>query len=158
MSYSGSSPRPIEYCVASVENGQARTLISDSCAFQASASGLADFAISCDGLAVPNCHILIAVRDGEALGCVALLDELHYGEIAHLYLREGARGQGISRGLLREAEHLASELGLRVLRAKTCAGLQDALTLCQAHGFSPCAAYGHHTTSPAAVFLEKHLL
>ncbi|MCV6598751.1 MAG: GNAT family N-acetyltransferase [Mangrovicoccus sp.] len=158
MSYSETRLHPIVYCVASAQNKSAQALINKSGAALTKATGEADFALTAQDLDVPNCHILMACDGPQAVGCIVLMDELHYGEIAHLYLRPEARGRGISRGLLIEVENLASELGLRVLRVKTCANLVETLSLYRAQHYADCPAFGGHPRSRAAVFLEKHLL
>lgn len=115
------------------------------------------FSLTSEELVAPNVQFLVARLDGRAVGCIALVDLLHYGEIKRLYVDSRAQGHGIGRRLVEEAETAARDLGLRVLRLETGPELAAALTLYKALGYAECAAFGDYAPLPCSLFLEKRL-
>lgn len=115
------------------------------------------FTLSVEELAAPNCHLLLARAGAEAVGCVALVDQLQYGEIKRLFVRETCRGMGVARGLIAEAELLAGEIGLRLMRLETGHPLAAAVGLYRSMGFTDCGAFGEYPHLDSSLFLEKRL-
>ena len=116
------------------------------------------FTVDADELAVPNAIFLTARQGPDLLGCVALMDMLHYGEVKRLFVRPGARGLGLARGLMRALERHARDLGLRCLRLESGAALAAAVALYRDLGFAPCPAFGGHPDIDSNLFLEKRLI
>lgn len=115
------------------------------------------FSLSAEELATPNCHLLLARHGTDAVGCVALVDQMQYGEIKRLFVRETCRGMGVARGLMAEAELLAGEIGLRVMRLETGGLLAAAVELYRSMGYTDCAAFGGYPQLDSSIFLEKRL-
>lgn len=115
------------------------------------------FSASQEELAAPNCHVLIARRGAEPVGCVALLDHLNYGEIKRLFVCEACRGMGLARALMSEAEALAGEIGLRVMRLETGHALKAAVRLYRGMGYAERTAFGEYPALDSSLFLEKRL-
>jgi putative acetyltransferase len=65
-----------------------------------------------DELRAPNAEVLVARVNGQAVGCVALLDHLRYGEAKRLFVDAAARGQGIAAALVSALEAAARDLGI----------------------------------------------
>lgn len=115
------------------------------------------FSATQQDLEAPNCHVLLARRGSEPVGCVVLFDNLNYGEVKRLYVRQPCRGMGLARGLMLECEMLAGEIGLRLMRLETGASLKAAVGLYHALGYRECAPFGGYPAAPRSLFLEKRL-
>lgn len=115
------------------------------------------YSLSPEDMATPNCQVLMAFQNDQALGCVALLDCISYGEIKALFVRVAFRGLGLGRGLMQQAELLAGDIGLRQLRLETGTALGSAMTLYKALGYRERGAFGGYAANASSVFLEKRL-
>jgi putative acetyltransferase len=84
----------------------------------------------------PGGHILMAVEDGEAIGCVALLTMKGGGlEVAKMAVTEAHKGRGIGRELMAACIARARQLGVARLYLETNSGLAPALGLYRSFGF-----------------------
>jgi putative acetyltransferase len=109
-------------------------------------------------LARPDIRFLVARRDGEAIGCVALrVDAAGYGEVKRLYVSPRGRGLGLGRRLLAALEDRARGEGLDRLRLETGIHQPEALGLFRAIGFTEISPFGEYGPDPLSVFLEKPL-
>lgn len=115
------------------------------------------FSLSVEELAAPNCHLLLARHGTDPVGCVALVDQMQYGEIKRLFVRDSCRGMGVARGLMAEAEMLAGEIGLRVMRLETGDALAAAVRLYRSMGYTDCGVFGGYPELESSLFLEKRL-
>ncbi len=107
---------------------------------------------SLEELRAPNAEVLVARIDGRAVGCIALLDHLRYGEAKRLYVDASARGQGIAAALVSALEAAARDLGIgRITIASDTK--QMAPELMQRFGFQLAEA----AKAPGQAFLEKRL-
>ncbi len=116
----------------------------------------ADLSADAAGLAPPSGLVLVARRHGEPVGCVALrFDGAGPAEIIRLWVDTRARGLGLGRRLLREAEGQARAHGARVVRLDTNRTLTEAIALYRGSGYVEIPRfnderYAHH-------WFEKHL-
>ncbi len=95
-------------------------------------------------------HAVVAECDGRVVVHLFLLfredavftrhDLRFFGYISELFVRTEARGAGIGRALMAEAEHLAAARGVRRLAVGVLAGNTPAETLYAALGFVPYAS------------------
>jgi ribosomal protein S18 acetylase RimI-like enzyme len=84
----------------------------------------------------PGGRILMAERDGEAIGCCALIAMADGGfEVSKMCVAEAARGQGLGRRLLDAAEAQARSAGACRLYLETSSTLTAAGALYRSHGF-----------------------
>ena len=91
-----------------------------------------------DDLAV----LLIAYRDGRAVGCAGLRRaEEHTGEITKMYVSPPARRLGTGRRLLAAVEDAARDQGLRRLRLDTRKDLVEARAMYAAGGYAEIPAH-----------------
>jgi putative acetyltransferase len=158
VSYPERATQAISIAPVSARNpGLARVLGERGLAFAGGKA--ADPAAAAEDLAAPNCLVLLARAGTEPVGCVALVDQIRFGEISRLYVAASARGMGIGRGLLREAEYLSAELGLRLLRLWLAPGRAAARSLCCSMGWQDCDPVGVTGTQTDTVrhWLEKRL-
>ena len=109
-------------------------------------------------LAQPDVRFLVARREGEALGCIALrVDPAGWGEVKRLYVSPRARGLGLGRRLLSALEAQAQRERLSLLRLETGIHQPEALGLFRAAGFREIPAFGAYAPDPLSVFMEKAL-
>jgi len=99
-----------------------------------------DVALSCDpeagDLVRPRGAFLLAVADGLPVGCVGLKGRGGpAAEIKRLWIDPVARGLGLAKRLMHEAERVARDLGVRTLRLDTNSALPEALKLYRASGW-----------------------
>ena len=137
---------------------EARSLLSESrAALEAIYAADEIFTLEPEELAVPNAQFLMARVDGRPVGCVALVDLLRYGELKRLFVSASARGLGLGRRLVLEAETAARDVGLSVLRLETGPELVPAVALYRSLGYSDCGAFGDYADLSCSLFLEKRL-
>ncbi|MEV0994439.1 bifunctional helix-turn-helix transcriptional regulator/GNAT family N-acetyltransferase [Nonomuraea sp. NPDC050202] len=110
-----------------------------------------------DELRPPAGMLLVATMRAEPVGCVAL--KLHPGsataELKRMWVAPSARGLGLGRRLLAEAESRAAAHGVRTLRLETNRALTEAIALYRSAGYAEVPAfsderYAHH-------WFDKHL-
>ncbi|MEA2712773.1 MAG: hypothetical protein QOK27_734 [Gemmatimonadales bacterium] len=107
--------------------------------------------------APPRGRLLLAYRDDESAGCVALRPlEPDTCEMKRLYVRPAYRSSGVGRLLAERLIHEAATAGYRRMRLDTLPTMEAALALYRRLGFREIAPY---TANPVkgAVFLELQL-
>jgi ribosomal protein S18 acetylase RimI-like enzyme len=119
------------------------------------------FAAELDGLpgkyAPPRGAIILAERDGEPCGCVALRPiDGQTCEMKRLFVRESGRGLGVGRGLVSRILDEARARGYAAMRLDTLPSMQSAARLYRSFGFQETTPYVHNPI-PGALFLEKSL-
>lgn len=100
-------------------------------------------------------RIFMAIEDGEAVGCVALLRMADGGyEVAKMTVSETLRGSGLGRKLMERCIEAGAQDGVPRLYLETNSGLAPALALYRATGFSDLAP-AHTEYARADVFMER---
>ncbi len=110
----------------------------------------------------PHIRFFLARLNGTAVGCGGVALFADFAEVKRMYVRDSARGRGVTQALLARIEAQAREAGLALLRLETGERQIAALRLYARAGFRPCAAFGGYAAmAPQAiatsVFLEKRL-
>jgi putative acetyltransferase len=114
------------------------------------------FRVDATALADPSVRFLVARRDGQAVGCGALLlASERAGEIKRMIVDAAVRGQGVGRAILEELEAIAKQEGVRVIRLETGPPNLDALSLYRRYGYRERGPFGDYTENPHSVFMEK---
>ncbi len=113
------------------------------------------FSFSPDELATPNTEFFVARVNGKPVGCVALVDQIGYGEIKRLFVCPEGRGLGIARKLMHTLETAAKDIGLGIIRLESGEELKGAMHLYRDMGYQDCAAFGNYPDIASNVFLEK---
>jgi len=116
--------------------------------------------LSLDAIFQPHVRFFVATLDNAPVGCggVALFDG--FAEVKRMYVRPGARGQGVARAILARLEAETRAATLPALRLETGDKQTDALRLYRRYGFTDCPPFGEYATLPpdtitASIFLEK---
>ena len=107
--------------------------------------------------APPGGRLLLAKRQGVAVGCVALrrLDESTC-ELKRMFVLARLRGLGLGRRLVDAALAAARAKGYRTVRLDTVPGMAAAIALYRSLGFVEIAPYCHNP-QPGALFMELDL-
>ncbi|MDP9159183.1 MAG: GNAT family N-acetyltransferase [Acidobacteriota bacterium] len=107
--------------------------------------------------APPRGFILLALKDSEAAGCVAMrpLDS-SVAEMKRLYVRQRYQGSRIGRMLVSELVERATRIGYRKIRLDTVPSMKAAINLYLSMGFYPIAPYRENPI-PGTAYLEKDL-
>jgi len=95
--------------------------------------------------------------DGCAVGCAALVNKQHYGEVKRMFVDERRRGLGTGRKLLEHLVMFARMSGLSVLRLETGIHQPEAIGLYERLGFARCEPFGEYREDPLSLFMEKPL-
>jgi GNAT superfamily N-acetyltransferase len=107
-------------------------------------------------MAAPRGAFLVASVDGLPLGCVGLKGGGEFAEIKRLWVSPMARGRGLSRRLMAEAETRARSLGVALLRLDTNRALPEASALYRRLGWTEIERFNDDPY--AQVFFEKRLV
>lgn len=102
-------------------------------------------------------RIFMAVQDGEAVGCVALIKMADGGyEVAKMTVSEALRGSGLGKKLMERCIEAGREMGAPRLYLETNSSLAPALALYRAMGFRDLAPVASDYVR-ADVFMERPL-
>src|SRR5262245_6228372 len=108
--------------------------------------------------APPNGRLLLALRDAELAGCIALRG-IGDGvcEMKRLFVRQEFRGKGIGRSLIEAIILEAKEIGYERMRLDTIPPkMNDAIALYRSFGFQEIEPY-YNNPVPGAKFMELDL-
>ncbi len=93
----------------------------------------------------PRGTLVLAVRAGETLGCVAVRESSgNIAEMKRLYVRPQGRGLGLGRKLAEAAIDFARSAGYDAIRLDTLPQMKEAQRLYADLGFKEIAAYRHN--------------
>ena len=102
----------------------------------------------------PDGCLLLAVRGGQAVGCVALRQLTDsVSEMKRLYVRPDFRGLGIGRALVEAVIHAARQAGYARMRLDTVPSMERARNLYGSLGFAGIESYCYNPI-PGATFME----
>jgi ribosomal protein S18 acetylase RimI-like enzyme len=105
----------------------------------------------------PGGRVLLALRDDEVIGCVAMraLDDTT-AEMKRLYVRPAGRSQQLGRQLAERICQVASEAGYKAMRLDCLPTLTAAQQLYLSLGFKPIGAYVYNPID-GTQFMERDL-
>jgi ribosomal protein S18 acetylase RimI-like enzyme len=93
--------------------------------------------------APPDGALLLACKNGDVLGCIALKRLApDVAEIKRLYVVQQGRGLGIGKALVTAILKEAARLGYREIKLDTLPHMTQAIALYRGFGFAPIAPYG----------------
>ncbi len=119
----------------------------------------AELAVLPEMYAAPAGRLLLAIQDGQTLGCVGvrrLTSDPEACEMKRLYVREAARGTGLGRRLAEASLAAARELGYRRIVLDTLATMTAARALYGQLGFTDRTPY-YDNPVPGVAYLERAL-
>ena len=103
--------------------------------------------------APPDGALLLACRDGDVLGCIALKRLApEMAEIKRLYVVQQGRGLGIGKVLVAAILKEAARLDYREIKLDTLPHMTSAIALYRSFGFTPIAPYGSFPYSDLLCF------
>lgn len=116
--------------------------------------------VGIDSLMTPESRFLVArSRDGQALGCGALLLSEDTGivtaELKRMWVDPATRGSGLGGRLLDALQSAAIQEGASVLRLETGINQPEAIGLYRASGFLERGPFGSYVADPLSIFMEK---
>lgn len=115
------------------------------------------FTFTVDELLDDKVSFFVARKGGQAMGCVALVNEGTYGEVKRLYVPDHARGLGIAKILMAHLETQAKAHGFTHVKLETGDKLAAAVALYKSLGYSACGIFGPYEDDPVSLFMEKAL-
>jgi len=93
--------------------------------------------------APPDGALLLASKNGDVLGCIALKRLApDVAEIKRLYVVQQGRGLGVGKALVAAILKEAARLGYREIKLDTLPHMTQAIALYRGFGFAPIAPYG----------------
>jgi putative acetyltransferase len=107
--------------------------------------------------APPNGCLVLAIVDGDAVGCIGLrkIDDT-LCEMKRMYVRPDFRGKGIGRSLAEIVIEEARKIGYKAMRLDTIDTMKEAISLYRSLGFKEIAPYRHNPMD-GAMFMELNL-
>jgi len=121
-------------------------------------AGATHFALDASEVAAGHGAFLVALIDGDAVGCGAVRRiEDGVAEVKRMYVRPAARGRGTGGAILAALEREARSLGARRLVLETGVRQPEALALYRRFGFAVIPPFGEYVDSPLSVCMAKDL-
>lgn len=112
-----------------------------------------------DDVSGERAAFVVAWLDDKPVGCGALrpMAESSIAEVKRMYVRQIARGQGISRKILSKLETLARAHQYRAIWLETGIYQKAAIGLYEATGYHKIPCYGAYADDPLSLCYEKLL-
>lgn len=112
-----------------------------------------------DDVTIPRAAFVVAWLDNEPVGCGALrpMDDTSIAEVKRMYVRQSARGKGISRQILTKLEELAAEFAYAAIQLETGIYQLQAIGLYDSSGYARISCYEPYVDSPHSICYEKRL-
>lgn len=158
------SPAPTPPVITEISDSDARDLMAQSQALQASLYPPESIhQVAATELATdPNVLLgaFMATHPDTAIGCVGWLrggPESDTAEVKSLFVTPEARGHGIGSALMEALEQRARASGISLLRLETGIYQPESVALYTGRGYSIIARFGEYPDDPLSVFMEKRL-
>ena len=120
--------------------------------------GACHFRLDSTEVAEGSGAFVVASRGGRPVGCGAVRRiDGSTGEVKRMYVRPGARGNGVGRAIVAALEAEARKLGLTRLVLETGVRQREALALYERTGFERIPAWGEYVGKPLSVCMGKGL-
>ena len=148
----------VEIRPARPDEEPAVSLVEATVAELAERYGDEDPAIDPDQFVPPRGAFLVALLDGEPVGCGGVrVVGTGTAEIKRMYVDAAVRRRGVARALLAALEAASLELGCPTLRLETGLRQPEAIALYEEAGYGRIPNFGYWADSPVAVCYEKPL-
>jgi len=117
------------------------------------------YGIDIDALMQPNVLFAVArTNEGEAVGCIAVVQNGDWGELKRMFVRPALRGKGLAQALLDFVEIEAALRGMRLMRLETGPLQFEALRFYERSGYARRGPFADYPDDPHSVFMEKPLV
>jgi putative acetyltransferase len=142
------------------DQGEAIDLLRQSDEFAASLYPPENrYPIDVPELLAASARFFVARRDGQALGCMALVRTgPDKAELKRCFVTAEARGQGVGLALLLAAEAAARQDKMRTIQLETGNLNHAALRLYRGCGYHDRGPFGAYPDNGVSVFLEKTIV
>ncbi|WP_043616534.1 GNAT family N-acetyltransferase [Ensifer sp. ZNC0028] len=112
--------------------------------------------VDLSSLEKPEVSFFVARRDGDIVGCCALVDAGDgTAEIKRMFVDSEARGLRVGKLLLQALEARAAQVGLSAIRLETGIYQPEAIGLYKAAGYAERPPFGEYQPDPLSLFMEK---
>ncbi|MBD9646813.1 GNAT family N-acetyltransferase [Ensifer sp. ENS09] len=112
--------------------------------------------VDLSSLEKPEVSFFVARRDGDIVGCCALVDAGDgTAEIKRMFVDPEARGLRVGKLLLQALEARAAQVGLSAIRLETGIYQPEAIGLYKAAGYVERPPFGEYHPDPLSLFMEK---
>jgi putative acetyltransferase len=116
------------------------------------------YGIDINALVQPNVLFAVArTKEGEAVGCAAVVQNGDWGEIKRMFVRPALRGQGVAQALVAFLEATARENGVTLVRLETGVLQPEALRFYERAGYARRGPFADYPDDPFSVFMEKRI-
>jgi putative acetyltransferase len=116
------------------------------------------YGIDINALVQPNVLFAVArTKEGEAVGCAAVVQNGDWGEIKRMFVRPALRGQGVAQALVAFLEATARENGVTLVRLETGVSQPEALRFYERAGYARRGPFADYPDDPFSVFMEKRI-
>jgi len=114
--------------------------------------------VDVDVLAGPDTVFLVARRNGEAIGSIALrIIAPDHAEMKRMFVRADARRCRLGRRLLAALEDAARRHNVARISLETGIRQPEAIGLYRASGYRECPPFGDYAPDPLSLFMTKRL-
>ncbi|MET3588204.1 putative acetyltransferase [Pseudorhizobium tarimense] len=114
--------------------------------------------VDLEALEKPTVRFIVARRDGDIVGCCALIDAGDgTAEIKRMFVDPTARGLKVGKLLLEALIGAGLDARLGAIRLETGIHQPEAIGLYRSYGFTEIPPFGSYRTDPLSLFMEKRL-
>lgn len=112
-----------------------------------------------DDVTIPRSAFVVAWLNDEPVGCGALrpMSDATIAEVKRMYVRQSARGNGISRKILTKLEELATKFAYATIQLETGNLQLEAVRLYDSSHYARIDCYEPYVDSPHSICYEKRL-
>ena len=114
-----------------------------------------------DMLQQPNVHFMGGYIGEELIACGAIKrqtdEEQPYGELKRIFVLPEQRGNGYAGSIIRHLEYILCEHRIKIVRLETGVHQPEAYRLYSRLGYRTRGPFGHYTSDPYSIFMEKTL-
>jgi GNAT superfamily N-acetyltransferase len=149
----------IEIRVARFDDPDVQKLVADALADLAARYGGSgdDTPVSPSDFAPPAGVFLVAVQDGELIGCGGWRSHGADAELKRMYTAPAARGRGVARQVLAALEESARSHGRRRLILETGDRQPEAIALYTRSGYALIDNFGYYRDEPGVLSFGRNL-
>jgi putative acetyltransferase len=118
--------------------------------------------LAVDAIFQPHVRFFLAWLGGSAVGCGGVALFADFAELKRMFVRPGARGQGVADAIMARLATEAKDAGLTLLRLETGMHQAAAIRFYERNGFQRCGTFEPYASMPpqaveTSLFFERQL-